>query len=86
MRDRGFFDHINPSGQGPADRAAAAGIVNYAAENIAYGFPTPSAVMQVWMDSPVHRTNILDCSLRTLGVGVAYGGAAGPYWTQNFGR
>jgi len=86
MRDRGFFNHTNPSGESPSDRVTAAGIGNYGGENIAFGYPTAQAVMQAWMKSPGHRANILNCALQTMGVGVAYGGASGPYWTQVFGR
>lgn len=86
MANRNFFSHTNPSGQDPWDRAAAAGISNLAAENIAAGQSSPEAVMASWMNSSGHRANILNCSLRTLGVGVAYGGSYGIYWTQDFGR
>ncbi len=86
MRDRNFFAHDNPSGQGPEDRALAAGIGNLGAENIAVGWTTAEAVMRALMDSPTHRAIILKCSLRTLGVGVAYGGSYGIYWTQDFGN
>jgi uncharacterized protein YkwD len=54
------------------------------AENIAEGQQTPAAVMTAWMNSAGHRANILDCSLTTLGVGVATG-SGGPWWTQDFG-
>src|SRR4051794_8757589 len=82
MRDRGFFDHVNPDGLDPFDRAARAGLVAHA-ENIAYGQPDPAAVMDSWMDSAGHRANILNCDLTRLGVGVAEG-AGGPWWTQLF--
>jgi uncharacterized protein YkwD len=83
MRDRGFFDHTNPDGQDPFDRAAAAGL-SARAENIARGQADAAAVMESWMNSPGHRRNILDCDLTRLGVGVAEG-AGGPWWTQLFG-
>ena len=84
MRDRGFFDHTNPDGRDPFDRAEAAGRTNARAENIAYGQPDPAAVMDAWMNSSGHRANILNCALRTLGTGVAEG-PGGPWWTQVFG-
>ncbi|RZU33118.1 CAP domain-containing protein [Blastococcus saxobsidens] len=83
MRDRGFFAHVNLAGQDPFQRAAAAG-VTARAENIARGQQDAAGVMASWMDSPGHRANILDCDLRSLGVGVA-DGAGGPWWTQIFG-
>jgi uncharacterized protein YkwD len=84
MRDRGFFSHTNPDGLDPFARARAAGITYSRAENIAYGQPDAAAVMTPWMASSGHRQNILNCQLRTLGVGVAQG-AGGPWWTQLFG-
>jgi uncharacterized protein YkwD len=84
MRDRHFFDHTNPDGLDPFQRAARAGITTMRAENIAYGQATPAAVMTAWMNSPGHRANILDCTLTTLGVGVT-NGTGGPWWTQDFG-
>jgi uncharacterized protein YkwD len=82
MRDRGFFDHTNPDGLSPFDRAARAG-VTLLAENIAYGQADAAAVMTDWMNSPGHRTNILNCSYSRIGVGVA-DGSGGPWWTQDF--
>ena len=84
MRDRGYFSHVDPDGLDPFTRARAAGIPYARAENIASGQPDAAAVMAAWMGSPGHRQNILDCSLGTLGVGVAQG-PGGPWWTQLFG-
>ena len=84
MRDRDFFGHVNPDDLDPFDRAEAAGQTNADAENIARGQSDPAKVMSGWMDSSDHRENILDCDLRTLGVGVAEG-PGGPWWTQLFG-
>ena len=84
MRNRNFFGHTNPDGLSPFDRARKAGVTYARAENIARGQADAAAVMQGWMNSPGHRQNILDCTLRTLGVGVA-AGPGGPWWTQLFG-
>jgi uncharacterized protein YkwD len=84
MRDRDYFSHDTPEGLSPFDRAEAAGITSARAENIAAGQRDAAAVMDAWMNSPGHRANILDCSLSTLGVGVAEG-PGGPWWTQLFG-
>ncbi|AVH56266.1 MULTISPECIES: CAP domain-containing protein [Streptomyces] len=81
---RGFFDHSDPSGLSPWDRAAKAGIANLGGENIARGQATAAAVMEAWMNSPGHRANILNCDFKTLGVGTHFG-SGGPWWTQNFG-
>ncbi|GAA2558097.1 MULTISPECIES: CAP domain-containing protein [Streptomyces] len=84
MAQRGFFDHTDPDGDTPWDRAEAAGISDLGGENIARGQADAEAVMRAWMDSPGHKANILNCDFRTLGVGVHFG-AGGPWWTQNFG-
>ncbi|MBG0852228.1 CAP domain-containing protein [Streptomyces spinoverrucosus] len=84
MAEQGFFDHTDPSGRTPWDRAEAAGISNLGGENIARGQADAAAVMESWMNSPGHRANILNCDFKTLGVGVHYG-SGGPWWTQNFG-
>ncbi|MFJ7336040.1 CAP domain-containing protein [Streptomyces sp. NPDC101110] len=84
MAARGFFDHTDPDGRTPWDRAEKAGIANLGGENIARGQADAAAVMDAWMNSPGHRANILNCDFKTLGVGVELG-SGGPWWTQNFG-
>ncbi|MEU2774284.1 CAP domain-containing protein [Streptomyces sp. NPDC007162] len=84
MAARNFFDHTDPDGKTPWDRAAAAGISNLGGENIARGQATAQDVMDAWMNSEGHRANILNCDFKTLGVGVHFG-AGGPWWTQDFG-
>ncbi|MET7935701.1 CAP domain-containing protein [Streptomyces sp. NPDC005322] len=84
MSLRGFFDHLNPDGDSPWDRAQSAGILDLGGENIARGQMTAQAVMDSWMDSTGHRANILNCSYKTMGVG-AHFGPGGPWWTQEFG-
>ncbi|MFI9582518.1 CAP domain-containing protein [Streptomyces sp. NPDC052236] len=84
MAARDFFDHTNPDGLTPWDRAAQAGVESLGGENIARGQADAAAVMTSWMNSDGHRANILNCDYKTLGVGVHLG-AGGPWWTQNFG-
>ncbi|MFD5231065.1 CAP domain-containing protein [Streptomyces qaidamensis] len=84
MAARGFFDHTDPDGRTPWDRAEKAGISNLGGENIARGQADAAAVMDAWMNSPGHRANILNCDFKTLGVGAEFG-SGGPWWTQNFG-
>lgn len=85
MADRGFFDHVNPSGVGPGGRIEAAGYSWSAyGENIARGQESAAAVMSAWMNSPGHRANILNCTFTQLGTGVHLG-SGGPWWTQKFG-
>ncbi len=83
MAARGYFAHDSLDGRDFADRLRAAGYEDPGAENIAMGQDTADEVVAAWLDSPGHRENIEDCSLRTIGVGHAPDGA---YWTQDFGR
>ncbi|MER7793670.1 CAP domain-containing protein [Streptomyces sp. NPDC097640] len=84
MALRGFFDHLDPDGDTPWERAEQVGIVNLGGENIARGQEDAQAVMDSWMNSSGHRANILNCGYKTLGVGTNFG-ADGPWWTQDFG-
>jgi uncharacterized protein YkwD len=84
MAARNFFDHTDPDGKDPWQRAAGLGITDLGGENIARGQATPQDVMDAWMNSPGHRANILNCDFTTLGVGVHFG-SGGPWWTQDFG-
>jgi len=85
MATRNFFDHTDPDGKTPWDRAAALGITDLGGENIAMGQQTPADVMTAWMNSAGHRANILNCAYHSLGVGVYYAASGGPWWTQDFG-
>ncbi len=81
MSDNDYFDHFGLDGSNPGDRIARAGYDHRGwAENIAWGYRSAEAVVDGWMNSPGHRSNILNCSFREIGVGYA-----DRYWTQKFG-
>ncbi|HZB51602.1 MAG TPA: CAP domain-containing protein, partial [Mycobacteriales bacterium] len=82
MVDRDYFSHTSPDGEGPGDRAAAAGYDRWSGENIAAGYPTAAAVVQGWMNSAGHKANILNCQSKATGVGYD---ARRNMWTQMFG-
>ncbi|ORY01524.1 SCP-domain-containing protein [Basidiobolus meristosporus CBS 931.73] len=52
-------------------------------ENVAMGYGSIEAVMRGWMNSPGHRSNILNPHYTHMGSGYA---AKGNYWTQDFAR
>jgi len=54
------------------------------AENVAYGQPTPEAVVNTWMNSRGHRANILSSRAREIGVGCVAAADGRLYWTQSF--
>jgi len=86
MARRDYFDHVNLEGESPADRATKRkykwGAIG---ENIAAGQPTPAVVVDGWMNSPGHRSNILG-QYKRIGVGVVRkaDGQGTPVWTQMF--
>lgn len=56
-------------------------------ENIAAGYSDPQAVMNAWLNSPGHRSNILSEYSWEIGVGYYDGsGNYGRYWVQDFGK
>ena len=66
-----FFAHTNKRGQNGFDRLNAASVPwTAAAENIAYGQPTPGEVLTGWLNSPGHRRNIDNCRYTRHGVGL----------------
>ncbi|MGW7255108.1 CAP domain-containing protein [Streptomyces sp. NPDC054834] len=77
------MSHTGSDGSSPGDRITRAGYSWSAyGENVAYGYATPEQVMAGWMSSPGHRANILNCSFKEIGVGLAQPNS---YWTQDFG-
>ncbi|WP_173055971.1 CAP domain-containing protein [Phytohabitans houttuyneae] len=79
------MSHTGSDGSSPWQRSERAGYTNAIGENVAMGYRTPAAVMDGWMNSPGHRANILNCSAKAIGVGLAYASDGSPYWTQMFG-
>lgn len=84
MAARGYLGHDSLDGRTPWDRIKEAGYAFPAAENLAQGPQGARAAVSAWLDSPRHRTHLVDCRLRAIGVGVRLG-AGGPWWTQDFG-
>lgn len=77
------MSHTGSDGSSPGDRITGAGYTwSTYGENVAYGYPTPEQVMAAWMASPGHKANILNCTFKEIGVGLAQPGS---YWTQDFG-
>lgn len=59
MSQRDFFDHVDPDGHNPTDRAQALGYAGSAGENIAAGYNTIDLVHAAWVQSVEHRINVL---------------------------
>ncbi|MEU4424282.1 CAP domain-containing protein [Actinoplanes sp. NPDC024001] len=85
MAQTGDFSHTGRAGSNFASRSKAAGYAQPSAENIAWGYRSAAQVVEGWMKSPGHRTNILNCASKTVGVGAVFAASGTPYYTQNFG-
>ncbi len=86
MYTRDFFDHINPDGDGPLERALDAGFcrVGMIGENIAWNYPTVADVQTGWENSPHHYENMALPEFTLVGMGYFFS-ANGPYYVQLFG-
>jgi len=87
MAAHGYFSHTGRNGSSLRDRVEAQ---EYAwsriGENIAAGYPTAEAVVDGWIKSPGHCSNIMAAGFTELGVGFATSDDRyGTYWVQNFG-
>lgn len=82
MAANNYYSHTSQDGRSYIDRAYAEGYWMPGGENLARGPRTAEEVMNAWMNSSSNRANILNCNLRTMGVGLA---GPGYYWTQMFG-
>jgi len=79
-----LFDHQRPNGKKCFSVIEEFGLdYYYIGENIAAGQATPEKVMNSWMNSDGHRSNILDPDFMYIGVGVTQQGNT-IYWSQIF--
>jgi uncharacterized protein YkwD len=95
-RDMGagnYFEHVSLDGRSPTDRMRAAGWSGrMSGENIFGGEKnggtlSAAEVVDGWMRSPGHCSNIMNPRFKTIGVGYAAAphSRLGNYWTQDFG-
>jgi hypothetical protein len=64
-------------------------VYDYAGENLALNVLTSEELMEGWMNSPLHRENILNPSFRDVGVAIVsgeYKGEASDYIVAYFGK
>ena len=100
MLEGGFFAHDSPGGATFVQRLkhyyTASGYSSWSAgENLIYNTAAMDAgeAIQVWLDSPPHRENMLDPTWREVGIGSLHAASAGgtfggaPTWviTMDFG-
>ncbi len=93
-----YFAHVSPSGEDMIVRVRRTGYLAGSkrwviGENLAYGTgakATPAEMVQAWMASPPHRSNILYGGFKETGLGIALGSPtpgeeAGATYTSGFG-
>ena len=91
MAEFNFFSHRGLDGKMVSDRADDQHIGKWRSigENIAFdrGYKDPVAkAVQLWMDSPAHRQNLLDGNWKEAAVGIAVATDGSFYFTQVFLR
>lgn len=89
MADFKFFDHRGIDGKMVSDRADCLGVGNWRSigENIAFnrGYDAPiEKAVELWLDSPSHRHNLMDDHWKESAVGVAIAADGSYYFTQVF--
>ena len=90
MANGGFFGHVGADGSTFISRDLGAGYTGatYLAENLAAGQTTPQQVIDAWLASPAHRSNLLSSNVSEMGIGHAFqaGSRFGNYWVAEFGE
>ena len=89
MHSNNYWAHYSPQGKTPWNFISSVGYKYiYAGENLARDFNDPQAVVNAWMASPTHRSNVLDKNFKEIGVSVSNGsltGTEGVLVVQMFG-
>jgi len=89
MAARGYISHEGSDQSEPADRVARTGYAWKAVgENVAAGQYTAKEVVDGWLASPGHCSNIMDADYTQMGVAYVSNPKQeiGIYWAQVFGR
>jgi uncharacterized protein (TIGR03000 family) len=72
-------------GKGASERMKDAGYrLRMFGENCGVGSRTPAQVVQMWLNSPPHKENILKAEFNETGLGIATGKGGKKYYTQVF--
>ncbi len=89
MLSENYWSHNSPSGKTPWSFITASGYrYLYAGENLARDFSDAGSLVSAWMDSPSHKSNLLDKNFNEIGVAVTWGnltGREGTLVVQMFG-
>ena len=89
MAQASHMAHVLPDARYPRveDRIAAASYRwQTLGENVAFGQANAAKVVDSWMHSRGHRTNMLNAAFTEMGAGYAVDRTGRPYYVQVFGR
>jgi uncharacterized protein YkwD len=89
MARRNYFEHASPEGRDVSQRASSSGYGwKGIGENIAAGDRSVDEVVQSWLQSPDHCSNIMEPKFSDVAVACAeqQGTQYGTYWTMVLGR
>ncbi len=90
MLAKGYFAHTSPEGITPWHWFNDVGYsYAYAGENLAMGFFESNDVNQAWLNSPLHRQNILNQNFTEIGIATSHGlyrGVETTFVVQMFGK
>lgn len=90
MVSKNYFAHTSPEGLTPWHWFSVAGYTFvYAGENLAVGFDESFDVNQGWLNSPLHKKNIIDAHFTEIGIATMEGKRNGrdtTYVVQLFGQ
>lgn len=74
MIEHDYFAHVSPAGKSPWFWLENAGYdYRFAGENLAINYTDAKQQQQAWMESPLHRKNILNPDYQEIGVAVKRG-------------
>lgn len=90
MASKGYFAHVSPEGKTPWYWLREAGYeFSYAGENLAVNFFDSQDLADAWMNSPLHRANIMNKNFTEIGIATSRGIYAGKetvFVVQFFGK
>lgn len=90
MAAKGYFSHVSPDGKKFTSWIQESGYdYLYVGENLAVKFTSLSSLINAWMNSELHRKNILDDNFSETGIGIAegeYKGKKATFYVQFFGQ
>ena len=82
MKEKQYVAHKSPTYGNPTEMISSFQIpAESVRENIAAGEGSASNIFTTWMNSQLHRENLLQKEATHIGIGYAEGGLHGHYWT-----